>query len=334
MNNAYKSEVVTMDVADREYILLTATAGNTLVKQVAFFHRDHNAKAILKLQKSGGSIIEINEVAVTAAESATLNTDVIALELGDSIIVEADHISIGDEGYASCMYVESTNVPSYPSILALGDVDPTPTDSYALVWSDALNAAVWQVVGSSLRVKTEDGSTDITNVQTIQVNDGTLTDLGGGVAKIDTGGLPDTTMELVDGNYGSTGIAPLTFHYLRIPDITQWNITSGIVAVSVSYVLPPHYIQISNITTGFSLRGEFTVEIDADGAGLVAAELEYTSGVLGTTISEVGLGVSTITSSVDFTLIKETEVLKFRIVSLGPPVASAKLKTVNLTVVT
>lgn len=292
MNNAYKSVVVEMDTADQQYTLLTATAGSTLVKQVAYFHKDHNSIATLYIQKKGGSVVEINQVTAVAATSTNLNTDIIALEVGDKILVSADHISSTDFGYSSVMYVESTNMPSYPSILSLADVDGSPTDKYVLSWDDATQSAVWVPAT-----------------------------------------LSDTNIVLPDGTSTSTtGVAPLTFYYLKIPDVTQWTVNAGLVAVSIQYVLPPHTITFSNITTGYRLIGEVVVEVDSDSEGMVAAEAIYSDGILGSSIARVEKGVSTISVKCDQMLIKETEVVKFRVLSLGPPIASAKLKSVNLTV--
>lgn len=172
MTNSYKTNVVEMSVAAREYIVLEATAAQTIVKQVAYTHKDHNSTVLLKIQKAGSSTIEINEVSALAGKLTTLTTDVVALSVGDKLIVEADHISATDVAYAMAVYAESSTLPEYPSILGLADVNAATTDGYVLAWDDSTNSANW-VAGGAGAVESVNGQTGVVVLDSDDIAEGT-----------------------------------------------------------------------------------------------------------------------------------------------------------------
>ena len=137
MANAFKIKVTTLDTANQNETVLIATASTTLVKSVSFSHDDHNTSVTMGITKSGGQRVDLLTKTHTANDMTQLNNDVIALEAGDSITVASDHISSGDVGYVTVVYVENVTAVNGQSIDVLSDVDTTtvtPTPGQALVW--------------------------------------------------------------------------------------------------------------------------------------------------------------------------------------------------------
>lgn len=276
MNNAYKSVIVEMSVGDREYLLLEATAGNTLVKQVAYFYRTQASVATLYIQKKNGSVIEVNRVNASAAQSVDLNTDVIALEVGDRVIVSSDRVSALDVGHASAMYVESTYLPSYPSILALSDVSPSTTDDYVLTWDDATQTAVWSAStgGGST---TLDGLTD-TNIVDPLEHDALIYDsvsaqwvngIPSDIPVINTSGSTLTAGTPVRAN-GVQGDRIIAVKYLPLtdPKLFIGLVAEDIVAGGTGFVRQIGMIHHLD-TSGFQI-GDILYPISSLGGGLLA----------------------------------------------------------------
>ena len=57
----YKTDVITLNAANTDFTILTASASSTLVKNISWIHDDHNTNIILSVTKSGGSKISIGE---------------------------------------------------------------------------------------------------------------------------------------------------------------------------------------------------------------------------------------------------------------------------------
>lgn len=187
-----------------------------------------------------------------------------------------------------------------------------------------------------LRVKTQDGATDVLSVNEIRVTNGTLTDEGNGVVSINTGAISDTSITLDDGsNVSYSAVGPMQFYTLRIPAISDWTIVSGIVAVQIQFVLNPNTITLSNITTGYRLTGSLVFSADLDSAGTVLFELRGNNGsVVGSSVLNGVPGVNTQGMEIDKLLISETEVITARMISFGPPVGRAYIESATLTITT
>ena len=135
MANSFKIAQATLNAADTDVIALRGVASTTLVKGVYFIHEDHNTIVMLSLEKSGGTKTPIRDVAHTAGDMTQLLPDTMALESGDILYVQSDHISSTDVGYVVVNYVEDTQSVSGQSIGVLTDVDLTGlTDGDALVY--------------------------------------------------------------------------------------------------------------------------------------------------------------------------------------------------------
>ena len=223
------------------------------------------------------------------------------------------------------------------NIIDLADTPSTyGTTGQALVMNAEGDALEWGETNLAIRVKTQDGATDVPSVNEIRVTNGTLTDEGNGVVSINTGAISDTSITLDDGsNVSYSAVGPMQFYSLRIPAISDWTIVSGIVAVQIQFVLNPNTITLSNITTGYRLTGSLTFYADLDSAGTVLFELRGNNGsVVGSAALNGAPGVNTQGVEIDKLLISETEVITARMISFGPPVSRAYIESATLTITT
>ena len=69
----YKTDVVTLNAANTDFTILTASASSTLVKNITWIHDDHNTNVVLSITKSGGTKTRIGEYAATANTSALVS---------------------------------------------------------------------------------------------------------------------------------------------------------------------------------------------------------------------------------------------------------------------
>lgn len=138
MANTYKTDVVTLNAANTDFTILTASASTTLVKNITWVHDDHNTNVKLALTKSGSSKVTIGEFTATANQPEKIWTDILPLEANDVLHLQSDHISGSDVGYCIISYVISTASVAGQSIAVHTDVDITDIDTgEALIWNDS-----------------------------------------------------------------------------------------------------------------------------------------------------------------------------------------------------
>lgn len=134
----YKTDVITLNAANTDFTILTASASSTLVKNISWIHDDHNTNIILSITKSGGSKIAIGEYAATANTSTKIWTDVLPLGANDVLHLQSDHISGADVGYCVISYVEDTASVAGQSIAVHTDVSISNiTDGQVLEWNNS-----------------------------------------------------------------------------------------------------------------------------------------------------------------------------------------------------
>ena len=134
----YKTDVITLNAADTDFTILTASASSTLVKNISWIHDDHNTNIILSITKSGGSKISIGEYAATANTSTKIWTDVLPLGANDVLHLQSDHIGSTDVGYCVISYVEDTANVAGQSIGVHTDVSINGiTDGQVLEWNNS-----------------------------------------------------------------------------------------------------------------------------------------------------------------------------------------------------
>jgi hypothetical protein len=134
----YKTDVITLNAANTDFTILTASASSTLVKNISWIHDDHNTNIILSITKSGGSKISIGEYAATANTSTKIWTDVLPLGANDVLHLQSDHISSTDVGYCVISYVEDTANVAGQSIGVHTDVSISGiTDGQVLEWNNS-----------------------------------------------------------------------------------------------------------------------------------------------------------------------------------------------------
>lgn len=134
----YKTDVITLNAANTDFTILTASASSTLVKNISWIHDDHNTNIILSITKSGGSKISIGEYAATANTSTKIWTDVLPLGANDVLHLQSDHISGTDLGYCVISYVEDTANVAGQSIGVHTDVSISGiTDGQVLEWNNS-----------------------------------------------------------------------------------------------------------------------------------------------------------------------------------------------------
>jgi len=134
----YKTDVITLNAANTDFTILTASASSTLVKNISWIHDDHNTNVILSITKSGGSKISIGEYAATANTSTKIWTDVLPLGANDVLHLQSDHISGTDLGYCVISYVEDTANVAGQSIGVHTDVSISGiTDGQVLEWNNS-----------------------------------------------------------------------------------------------------------------------------------------------------------------------------------------------------
>ena len=125
MANNYKTDQVTLNAANTDFTILTASASTTLVKNITWIHEGHNTSVKLSLTKSGGTKTVIGIFAATSNISTKIWTDILPLEAGDVLHLQSDHISSSDVGFCVISYVINTASVSGQSIGVLTDVDLT-----------------------------------------------------------------------------------------------------------------------------------------------------------------------------------------------------------------
>ncbi|MDB4694376.1 hypothetical protein OAF30_03000 [Flavobacteriales bacterium] len=125
MANNYKTDQITLNAANTDFTILTASASTTLVKNITWIHEGHNTSVKLSLTKSGGSKTVIGIFAATSNTSTKIWTDILPLEAGDVLHLQSDHISSSDVGFCVISYVINTSSVSGQSIGVLTDVDLT-----------------------------------------------------------------------------------------------------------------------------------------------------------------------------------------------------------------
>lgn len=134
----YKTDVITLNAANTDFTILTASASSTLVKNISWIHDVHNTNVILSITKSGGSKISIGEYAATANTSTKIWTDVLPLGANDVLHLQSDHISGTDLGYCVISYVEDTANVAGQSIGVHTDVSISGiTDGQVLEWNNS-----------------------------------------------------------------------------------------------------------------------------------------------------------------------------------------------------
>jgi len=134
----YKTDVITLNAANTDFTILTASASSTLVKNISWIHDDHNTNIILSITKSGGSKIPIGEYSATANTSTKIWTDVLPLEANDVLHLQSDHISGTDVGYCVISYVEDTASVAGQSIAVHTDVSISGiSDGQVLEWNNS-----------------------------------------------------------------------------------------------------------------------------------------------------------------------------------------------------
>lgn len=132
----YKTDQITLNAANTDFTILTATATTTLVKNITWIHDDHNTNVILSLTKSGGTKTQIGSFAATADTPKKIWTDILPLEANDVLHLQSDHISSSDVGYCIISYVEDTTSVAGQSIGVHTDVDITGiTNGQILKWN-------------------------------------------------------------------------------------------------------------------------------------------------------------------------------------------------------
>ena len=138
MANTYKTDVVTLNAANTDFTILTASASTTLVKNITWVHDDHNTNVQLAITKSGGSKVTIGEFAATANQPEKIWTDILPLEANDVLHLQSDHISGSDVGYCIISYVTSTESVAGQSVAVHTDVDISGiTDGQVLEWNNS-----------------------------------------------------------------------------------------------------------------------------------------------------------------------------------------------------
>lgn len=134
----YKTDVITLNAANTDFTILTASASSTIVKNITWIHDDHNTNVILSITKSGGSKISIGEYVATANTSTKIWTDVLPLGANDVLHLQSDHISGSDVGYCVISYVEDTASVAGQSIAVHTDVSISGiTDGQVLEWNNS-----------------------------------------------------------------------------------------------------------------------------------------------------------------------------------------------------
>lgn len=125
MANNYKTDQVTLNAANTDFTILTASASTTLVKNITWIHEGHNTVVKLSLTKSGGTKTVIGVFSAVSNTSTKIWTDILPLEAGDVLFLQSDHISGSDVGHCVVSYVTTTSSVSGQSIGVLTDVDLT-----------------------------------------------------------------------------------------------------------------------------------------------------------------------------------------------------------------
>ncbi len=132
----YKTDQITLNAADTDFTILTATATTTLVKNITWIHDDHNTTVTLSLTKSGGTKTQIGSFSATADVPTKLWTDILPLEANDVLHLQSNHISSSDVGYCIVSYVEDTTSVAGQSVGVHTDVDITGiTNGQILKWN-------------------------------------------------------------------------------------------------------------------------------------------------------------------------------------------------------
>ena len=121
-------------------LMFTATATNTVVSSITVKDSSGQTAEVL-IQKSGGSIIELAEVALTSNGGTQLIDVAFALEAGDKVFTRASR-----SGMKFIMsYVEETDIPNATALGGLADVDTTGAgDGQSLVYNGS--SAQWEPV--------------------------------------------------------------------------------------------------------------------------------------------------------------------------------------------
>jgi len=134
----YKTDVITLNAAGTDFTILTASASNTLVKNISWVHDDHNTVVTLSITKSGASKVTVGEFSATANEPLKIWTDVLPLEANDVLHLQSSHISSTDVGYCVISYVEDTASVAGQSIAVHTDVSISGiTDGQVLEWNNS-----------------------------------------------------------------------------------------------------------------------------------------------------------------------------------------------------
>ena len=132
----YKTDQITLNAADTDFTILSATAATTLVKNITWIHADHNTTVILSLTKSGGTKTQIGSFSAVADTSTKIWTDILPLQANDVLHLQSNHIGASDVGHCIVSYVEDTTSVAGQSIGVHTDVDITGiTDGQILKWN-------------------------------------------------------------------------------------------------------------------------------------------------------------------------------------------------------
>ena len=131
-----------------------------------------------------------------------------------------------------------------------------------------------------LRILTQNGATDVASVNTIRVTNGTLTDLGGGIVSLDTGGV-ETLDELTDVTIGE----PLDREALVYDEATAQWISSGPAKLD----FPVFNAQGTLIPEGRVVRFNGAVQGDRPSVVLATANIALDQkSIVGITIERIG----------------------------------------------
>jgi ribosomal silencing factor RsfS len=132
----YKTDQITLNAADTDFTILSASAASTLVKNITWIHADHGTTVILSLTKSGGTKTQIGSFTASANTATKIWTDILPLQANDVLHLQSNHISGTDVGYCVVSYVEDSNSVAGQSIGVHTDVDITGiTNGQILKWN-------------------------------------------------------------------------------------------------------------------------------------------------------------------------------------------------------
>ena len=153
----YQTDQITLNAANTDFTILTASASTTLVKNITWVHAGHNTNVKLSLTKTGGTKTVIAEYAATAGTPLKIWTDILPLEANDILHLQSDHIGSADVGYCIISYVEDTTSVAGQSIAVHTDVDITGVaNGDTLVWN-----------GSSTQFEPGTGGTPISDTDDV-----------------------------------------------------------------------------------------------------------------------------------------------------------------------